>query len=210
MIKIFYSSFANKLDDVVFSSYLELLPLDLRNRILRYRRWEDAQASLYGKLLLRVAFEEFGMSTDLDNLKFTEYGRPYIDGNFDFNISHSGSYVVCAVGIERKIGIDVEKVLPISINDLNNVFHYKEWENITRSANPYLTFYYYWTAKEAVCKAEGKGLGIDLNRIVFNGDYACLEKKVWYCKSVSFLPDYMVQIASDKSIDEVEPIEKWF
>src|SRR3982751_1295192 len=104
MIKIYFSSYSKKLSNSDFSAYLNLLPAELEQKIMRFRRWEDQHASLYGKLLLMRGLEEAGLDADLIHLKHTSYGRLYLESTPDFNISHSGFFVVCAFSFQSKIG----------------------------------------------------------------------------------------------------------
>src|SRR3954471_20772521 len=117
MIKLFFSNYRNRLNEADFFKYLNLIPEEIKNRILRLKRWEDRQASLYGKLLLKKGLEELGLDSGLIHLKYTKYGRPYLEHNPDFNISHSDGYVVCAISTDSKIGIDIEEVKTTPIYD---------------------------------------------------------------------------------------------
>src|SRR5690242_12056776 len=117
MIRIYFSSYSKKLSSSCFSSYLYLLPEELKQKILRYREWKDQHAALYGKLLLMKALAEAGFQSDLLNLNYTKYGRPYIKHTPDFNISHAGSFVVCAIANQCSIGIDIEQIKSVDIGD---------------------------------------------------------------------------------------------
>ncbi|WP_395626824.1 4'-phosphopantetheinyl transferase family protein [Daejeonella sp.] len=208
MIQIFYSSYSNKLDHSEFSRYLKLLPLAIQENILKYSRWQDAQASLYGKLLLSHGLKELGLDFSLNNLKYTKYKRPYIEENVDFNISHSGDHVVCAFSTKSKIGIDLEKIKPISISDFKNQFHEDEWDHIMTSENNYLWFYYYWTAKEAVIKADGRGLSIPFIELKIENQCAFLEEKLWHLKTIDLFEDYLLQVASNHVLETKISLEK--
>ncbi len=92
----------------------------------------------------------YGYSPDsLNHLSYTKFGRPYLDNSrIDFNISHSGDYVVCAVTTHGRIGIDIEKIKPIDLFDFERYMTPQEWNAIRDSVEPYHTFYSYWTKKE--------------------------------------------------------------
>ena len=47
------------------------------------------------------------------NLKRNADGKPYVDADFFFNISHSGEYVAM-VDSDRQVGIDIQKNITIS------------------------------------------------------------------------------------------------
>jgi 4'-phosphopantetheinyl transferase len=202
MIKLFFSNYGNKLNEADFFKYLNLFPEEIKNRILRFKRWEDRQAGLYGKLLLKKGLEDLGLNSSLIDLKYTQYGRPYLDHNPDFNISHSNRYVVCAFSTNGKIGTDIEEIKVIPIDDFKEQFSKEEWKIITTSNDKYFWFYYYWTAKEAVIKAEGKGLYIPLKNIIIKNSRTKIEHTVWHIKRVDFDNNYLLQTASDKAIQE--------
>jgi 4'-phosphopantetheinyl transferase len=200
MIQIFYSSYTNKLENSEFSRYLKLLPIAIQENILKYSRWQDAHASLFGKLLLSHGLKELGLDFSLNNLKYTNYKRPYIEGNVDFNISHSGDHVLCAFSTKSKIGIDLEKIKPISISDFENQFQDEEWDHIMTSENKYLWFYYYWTAKEAVIKADGRGLSIPFKGLRVKEQHAFLDKNLWHLKTIDLFENYLLHIASNHEL----------
>jgi 4'-phosphopantetheinyl transferase len=202
MIKIYVSSYKNKLNDLDFFRYLNQFPLEVKEKILRFRKWEDRQASLYGKLLLKKALKDLGIESGLTNLKYSEYGRPYLENNTDFNISHSGYVVVCAISTDGKIGIDIEEIKPTSIFDFKKQFSDEEWKIIVTSGNAYFWFYYYWTAKEAVIKADGKGLSVPLENIIIIDDKTQLGQTLWFIKSIILYDNYILHVASDKVIKQ--------
>src|SRR5437773_588129 len=127
MIKLFFSSYGNRLNEGNFFKYLTQVPEEIKNRILRFKKWEDRQSSLYGKLLLKKGLEELSLDFGLNDLKYTQYGRPYIDHTLDFNISHSTRYVVCAITNNSKIGIDIEEIKAIPVDDFKEQFSKEEW-----------------------------------------------------------------------------------
>lgn len=88
----------------------------------------------------------------------TPYGRPYLPGNFDFNISHSGRLVVCAAANRMKVGVDVEWIQPIPLYEYAETFTYQQAKMIQQSKDPIKTFYRIWTMKESLLKAIGTGL----------------------------------------------------
>src|SRR6476619_4857968 len=184
MIKLFFSNYGNRLNETDFFKYLNLFPEEIKNRILRFKRWEDRQAGLYGKLLLKRGLEELGLDSDLIGLKYTQYGRPYLDHAPDFNISHSTCYVVCGITTNGKIGIDIEGIKATPIDEFKEQFSKEEWNLITTSDDKYFWFYYYWTAKEAVIKAEGKGLNFPLKNVIIKDGKTKIEHTVWYTQRI--------------------------
>lgn len=201
MIKLYFARCSNKLSPGAFSHYLSLLPAELRQRITRFVKWEDQHARLLGKLLLMKAMENIGKNADLFNLKYTSFGRPYFENAPDFNISHAGSGSVCALSNIGRIGVDLEEMKPIAIEDFRAEFSEKEWDSIVNADNPIYWFYYYWTAKEAVVKADGRGLNLPLCKIGIKDNKAEVGMDLWFIKNIIIDNRYMLHIASDKLID---------
>src|SRR5215212_7926261 len=153
-IRIYYTFF-EQLPYEKFKSLLVILPEDIQNRILKYRRWQDACACLLGKHLLLKGLSDYKLNKSLDQLNYIETGRPYIDHQLDFNITHSGNVVACAMSTACKLGIDIELVAPIDISNFKAVFSEDEWLDITNASNSLTQFYHYWTLKESILKADG-------------------------------------------------------
>ncbi|HEY0059312.1 MAG TPA: 4'-phosphopantetheinyl transferase superfamily protein [Flavisolibacter sp.] len=203
MILIYHTSFDRPFDDAVFTAYLNELPTHITQKILRFRRWQDAHASLLGKLLLRQALKDSGLSCNLAELKYAANGRPYFENAPDFNISHAGDHVVCAFAARGRVGVDIERIRPIDIEAFRKVFHDEEWNHIQSSADPRAAFFYYWAAKESVIKADGGGLNIPLRKIRIKDGEARLEGMAWYHKEVFLVEDYLLQVASDERPEDI-------
>lgn len=99
---------------------------------------------------------------------YSEWGKPQLDGSLiHFNLSHSHDSVVVSVSTERLLGIDIEFNAPIP--DMKRVaeHHFSPYEQKTLFAldesEQMTAFYRCWTRKEAFIKADGRGLGIDLD-----------------------------------------------
>jgi len=182
MIWVFYASFDRQFSEDVWQYYLSKIPLSLQNKILSYHRWQDRQSGLFGKLLLSEGLKLYGYSPDsLNHLSYTGFGRPYLDNSgIDFNISHSGDYVICAITDQGRIGIDIEKIKPIDLFGFERYMTPPEWKAIRESAEPYHTFYSYWTKKESAMKAYGCGLSVPLDKILIDNDKAVFYSNFFY------------------------------
>jgi len=92
--------------------------------------------------------------------------KPYLSRGPEFNISHSGGFVVCAVD-DRPIGIDVEEIRAVRDRDglASRYFCSEEIEKMKASADPKLEFLRIWTKKEACLKLTGEGLTRDLREM---------------------------------------------
>lgn len=207
MITVYYSKCVHQLSHQLYLEYLGFFPAEITNKIARFRKWEDAQASLLGKVLLKKGLENMNLDSDLSKLKYTGHGKPFLDNAIHFNISHSGPYIVCAFSTNGAIGADIEQLTPIRIEDFINIFQLEEWYNISTANNPSATFYYYWTAKEAIIKADGRGLSIPLKDILIKNGLGVFNEETWYYYTISLHDNCILQIASDKKDEEVRLIE---
>ncbi|WP_109299255.1 4'-phosphopantetheinyl transferase superfamily protein [Aquimarina sp. AU474] len=187
MIDIFYSEFNEPLSNEYWSVYLNMLTDDLRKKALSYNRWQDRHAYVFGKLLLLQGLSMHGFDKDVfSQIKYTKYGKPFLEGNINFNISHSAKRVVCAVGENVQLGIDVEAIENVNFNDFENVMTDSQWQFIHNSYNPLKSFFSLWTMKESVIKADGRGLSIPLLEIHIDNNIVRYERKTWHLKELYF------------------------
>lgn len=176
-----------------YESYLSKLPLRMREKIMKFKRWQDAQASLLGNYLILNNVLN-GDICKLTDIQYNKCGKPFILGFPHFNISHSGNIVVF-VSSEHKIGIDVELVKDIDVDDFKLQMTNSEWNKIQFSLNKTAAFYEYWTQKEAVIKANGKGLNIPLKSFEINSGLTLIEEEKFYVKKVPIDQNYMCHLA---------------
>ena len=66
---------------------------------------------------LKKSLHKFSGKSNFE-IKRTENGKPYIDGDIHFSLSHTDSLTICAVS-DKNIGADAEKIR--SINNKNKI-----------------------------------------------------------------------------------------
>jgi 4'-phosphopantetheinyl transferase len=102
-------------------------------------------------------------------MDYNENGKPFVNG-LSFSVSHSKHLLVLAFVNKGVIGVDVERVnskksyLAIA----KRYFHEKEYKYLQKLQERDVTlatnvFFQLWTAKEALCKAQGGRLWYYLN-----------------------------------------------
>lgn len=201
MVNIFYTQLSGELNPRDYSQYLNKLPLELREKNLRYHRWQDRTSHLMGNLLLIEAISLYGFDhLHLSNLKYNAYGKPHLPNEFDFNITHSGSYVMCAISTSTKLGIDLEEIRPIDLVDFENTMTGDQWALIRSSTSPIQEFFKYWTIKESVIKADSRGLSIRLDSIFIENDLAIVDGKKWYLHQLRIDDQYSVHLATEHHV----------
>jgi len=193
--------FDSPLHPRLFDEYLRHLPLPEVIRIKRFHRWEDAHAGLFSYYLLLRGLRNYHIALKPDEFKRNHYGRPFIDGEVDFNISHSMNIVVCVLSDETTVGVDVEAIRDIDLSTIQQYFK-NEWEEIKRSPNALRTFYFHWTRKEAVIKADGRGFGLPIQNLVTSNDTCIVDRQTYYLKTLDIQNvNYMAHMAFAKDID---------
>lgn len=205
MIYIYYSYLSKENHESLLKNDLPKFPVDYQEKIKRYRRWQDAQLSLLGRILLFKGIEEIYNHNPYDKvIKHTKYSKPYFDNDLiQFNISHSGDIVVCALNDKHEIGIDVEIVSDIEIDEFKDQMTEKEWDNISLANNIKRSFFDYWTQKEAVIKAHGHGLSIPLKSFEISDNTTKIDEEKYYLQEMKIDEKYKCYISLKTNISEI-------
>ena len=113
------------------------------------------------KLLAFAAKQEFGM-TVLPDIEREPGGKPFFPEYPDlhFNVSHSHGAAVCALH-DKPVGVDVEKVR-------------KAPRRLAQGQDD-VSFFKYWTCKEATIKCQGRGIGALLSPIAISPECRTFE-----------------------------------
>jgi len=136
-------------------------------RANRYRFEDDRRRSIIARAATRRLLGRY-LDSDPRALVIVEeeHGKPVLlDREIEFNASHSGDLVALAFANGTPVGIDVERRRKLhDCLALSRRYFSAEEDDIVRSAaDADDAFFVIWTAKEAVVKASGKGIGaIDL------------------------------------------------
>eukprot|EP00938_MAST-03A_sp_MAST-3A-sp1_P000934 g934.t1 len=181
--------------------FLELLSLcsdskEEREKVMRYRRWEDKKRALFSRLLTRCACVSTFRKRKREDIviKRTKGGKPFLAmnrtedenrdlPNFNFNVAHDGDWVVLCAEPVLLCGVDVcGRQGPregTSVREWFELFkdHFsvEEWNwircddnNKEREPKDQLSvFRLLWSCKEAFTKARGDGLACRLRRCTF-------------------------------------------
>lgn len=199
-VEVLYTKYTEPLPEYKFKELLQVLPLEFQEKNSKFLRWQDRHANLFGKLLLLTGLKKNGYdSSCLNRIHFNTNGRPFLDKNIDFNISHSEEYVLCAISKTTKIGIDIQKITSVDWNNFESVMSIEQMNYIKKSKNSLKTFFNYWTIKESFVKADGRGLEIPFLDIEINSNTAIHNNRVFFVKSISIDKDYSCSLASNLS-----------
>eukprot|EP01026_Neomeris_dumetosa_P052463 TRINITY_DN463_c1_g1_i4.p2 TRINITY_DN463_c1_g1~~TRINITY_DN463_c1_g1_i4.p2 ORF type:complete len:305 (-),score=28.08 TRINITY_DN463_c1_g1_i4:219-1133(-) len=180
-----------------------LLPVEERTSVVAFQQPEDRKRAVISRLLQRRCVSHcFGIPFDQVRLKRTKGKKPYAvlgcgmnecsiyesvnkrwqeAPNFNFNVSHEGSYVVLVAEPVFICGVDISA--PQSLRRKNpppfdqtlklfeRCFSSQEFARINslypRLDLMELEFRKYWSLKEAFTKARGDGIAFGLNQTDF-------------------------------------------
>ncbi len=171
------------LTDADYNKWYSLMSEDKQHRVDRFRFVDDKKRTVAGEMLARKAISEWcSVTPESITFDIKEHGKPFAkDLAVEFNISHSGDMVVCAVD-DKPIGIDIELIRPIDLTVAKRVCADEELFCLF-GVNPaeidfaYCTndiiltsFYELWTAKEAYGKMTGIGIKELKNTMLFDID----------------------------------------
>ncbi|MEC0094197.1 4'-phosphopantetheinyl transferase family protein [Paenibacillus macquariensis] len=182
-------------DEHTLSALMSLVPKEVNQKLKRFKKKEDYYRSLAAELLIRVTIAK---KTHLKNRNIhfgnSNNGKPYlIEFDFDFNLSHSGIWVVCAID-ETPIGIDIEEIKPIDLEIAKRFFSYNEWVHLISIPEEEKLDHFYdlWTLKESYIKNIGLGLSIPLHLISFtvNGEDIGFENR--HTSEIRYFKQYHV------------------
>jgi 4'-phosphopantetheinyl transferase len=161
MIDIYFID-VNVADDVV-DALANLLTTPERARADRYRFADDRRRSIVARAATRRFIGRY-LGTDPAALiiEEEEFGKPVLrEREFEFNASHSGDLVALAFAKNTAVGVDVERRRHLSdtLALARRYFSAEEASIVERAADADHAFFSIWTAKEAIVKASGKGIG---------------------------------------------------
>lgn len=153
-----------------YEKWYKLLSEEKKAKIDKMKIDKSKKCSVAGEMLARQGIAE-ALNISCEEIKFSVKGngKPIAEGlDIHFNISHCDDMVVCVVS-NKEIGIDIEKIRPISLkiakricidNELEYIFNCEaDKVDFTLQSDDVLKrLFEVWTGKEAVFKYNGTGI----------------------------------------------------
>lgn len=167
MCDVYAIELKSPIQDSLFHQFLQFVGKEKEERVLKFRRREDAERTLIGDVFIRtVICNQFHLENRDLKFEVNDYGKPFVQNipDFHYNISHSGKWIACAVDISP-LGIDVETIRPIDFSIAERFFSKTEYKDLMEKQEEERLEYFYdlWTLKESYIKARGKGLSLPLD-----------------------------------------------
>lgn len=204
MIAIYYTALPLPLTDTKFVDLLSSFPKNEQRKILSIKNRHYRSASLVGKVLLWEGLKNLIGNNFNFEIKADHWGRPHLKQELDFNITHTGSYIAVAILENNRLGIDIEEIKPINLTDFQNYFHKDEWTIIQNASDPQSFFFDYWTAKEAIIKADGRGLHLNLADVKLQNKAGKLKHKQWQLRQLKLFDDCKLHIAYNNAASAIK------
>lgn len=160
--------------------FYKIIHKEKRKKIDKYKNIDDKKRSIIGEMILKELLSKENM--DYNETKFThnEYGKPFMNNNIYFNISHSDQYIIVAIS-NKEIGIDIERIKKTQINVIDQFASDKEKEYILKSPNNIEErLFQIYTLKESYLKMKGTNLN-DISNVEFiinNDNITCSDNNV--------------------------------
>lgn len=146
--------------EVEVQRMLPLVSAQRREQALRYKHTLGRFCCLKSWLMLKEGLEDEGMSGLVDEWKYNEHGKPYIEHRPYFSISHCQAGIAVAID-DQPIGIDIETIRHAKDDLVERTMNEEEKSKIESQKSKEdqdRMFTRLWTQKEAVVKAQGVGI----------------------------------------------------
>ncbi len=199
----------------------ELLSGDEKQRAARFHFQRDTRRFTVTRATLRSILGSYLQSSASDlHFQYAEHGKPRIKSpakDIRFNVSHSGEQAVVTIAL-HEIGVDVEQIREnVEIESLAERFFSMAERKFMRGLpreEKLLTFFRFWTCKEAFLKAQAVGLTrslasftVDLREArprLLAADRSQREESPWSLSELACEPGYASALAMEGPIREIK------
>jgi 4'-phosphopantetheinyl transferase len=183
-------------------------------RATRFRFERDRRRFVAGRAVLRHLLAALADCSPADLDISTGYaGKPETECGPAFNVSHSGGHLLIGLAAGGQLGVDIER--KISMADMLELArgHFSIPEIATLESLPReersAAFLRIWTRKEALLKALGAGLSMQLESVTMNDAVGCgnclsstsldsVDPAGWCVKSVAVADGLEAAVAWDR------------
>lgn len=159
-----------QLDQDNLAEFEPIISADEQKRANRFRFEKDRNRFIVGRGILRKIIGNYlQIKPSQVQFSYHQFGKPFLDSNLKFNLSHSGNFALLAITQNWEIGIDIEQtnphfidngVISLCLTEIEKAHFYALFQNAQIEF-----FFDCWTKKEAYLKANGFGLSVSPNKI---------------------------------------------
>ncbi len=193
-----------QIDAIRMEQWLSELSKQKRASIQRLLHYQDRVTSLAGLRLLSLCVQDEGIRNfKLNDVQYPQSGKPFWknnNDNFDFNISHSGNFILITASATLKVGVDVEEIRQLKRLNFKKVMSADELTKIQQTP---VIFFDLWSKKEAVVKAADTVGLARMSDVSLKQDMATLDEQQWFLKNINLDSQYAINMATSKTVDEL-------
>jgi len=202
VVTVLYSTHAHRISRKLADRWLGEMSCARQAKLQRLRQPEDLNNSLLGMQLLKTGMNHLKFrGFHLSGVQYWANRKPHLSEAVDFSISHSGDIVVCALTKNGRIGIDTEKLRPVSISSFSRFLSASECLAPGDNSDAFIDL---WTCKEAVLKGCGDCRLDQLKDITVSGDSARIGKRCFYLRRLELLHGYKTCLATSVQQGDIE------
>lgn len=202
---------------VILDVLFKILSPEEQKRSQRFHQFKDKQTFIICRSVLKYLLsKETGLDVSQIHFVLNDNNKPYLQLDYPlfFNVSHSGNYAIIALS-NQEIGVDIERIKSgfDYAEIVPTVFNNLEIKTIDNSENKNYTFYKFWTRKEAIVKATGKGIDDDITQItVVDGLHSVSSQLLSGSKNITVFsfditPEYLGAIAITEHFNDIQNIQ---
>lgn len=145
------------------------LSRDQLKRLSSYKFLSDRENYISRHYRLnKLLTEKYNIKAEIS---YDGYGRPFIQSSdLNISLSYSNDFFVIATSLNKLVGIDIEEIRDIdNLEQQALIFMNDDELSFWRKSNDKISlFYHFWTAKEAILKALGKGFLFEPKKLTIN------------------------------------------
>ncbi len=179
-------------NDVLLAQWLEKLPEGFRLDLKKYAHPRRALPTVLGRLMVADYLSRNGLEPEVWSVG--THGKPLPQSGIYFSISHSKGAVAVAFA-RHELGLDIEKIrIPGSAHQAYRRFFSSAELNYIGQDDK--RFFELWTRKEALIKADGRGLSLPVAQLEVLGAGAQVDDRYWYWTEVKIWAGFFVHLAT--------------
>lgn len=165
----------------------------------RFYHFEDAKRCVMAEAILRAGYYIRYPGKEFPKIEQNQYGKPFFEDTDEeeFNISHSGDWVVVAFS-DEPVGVDVELIAEQDDCLHQFVLTENEYKILCQSKDKNTKFTQYWGSKESFVKCIGKGLVISPDKIEVEKI-----KEQYRLTSVIFHDQYILSVCGTQGVGQI-------
>ena len=156
----------NNYSDNDYNYFLGLINHNKKKEILKINSNIVRKRKILGEVLLIKLLESINIKYNNVSIYKNEFGKPCLNCDIFYNISHSYDMVVCVISYEE-IGIDIELIRDINFSVIKYICCENEFNFINNSSNINYYGFSLFTLKEAYFKCLGTNL-FNIKSVNFN------------------------------------------